>query len=287
MAKTPLVILGGRSIVAPYLIQRLAQEGLDASVVSRRPVNLPEGFHTLSIDLTQSSPWRAPIGSIVISLVPIWVLARSLSRFSDVQAILAVSSTSRYGKAASDDPKERFTAENLELSEYILQSWCLRNNVVCTILRPTLIYDGIQDENVTRIVSFIKRYGAFPVAFPGKGLRQPIHADDVAKAIMGALGNAAAYHKALNIAGGQVLTYRDMIETVFKTLKRKPRPILLPASLLEFVFKAANKLGFVHEKTFGFSVFKRMNEDLVFDCAEGLELLRYAPRGFEPEMKAS
>jgi len=287
MDRTPLIVIGGRSIVAPYLIKRLAADGLGADVISRQPIGLPEGFRSLPLDLAQPSPWRAPAKAIVISLVPIWVLARSLSRFTDVQSIIAVSSTSRYGKASSDDPGERFTAENLELSENILKSWCLRNNIVCTILRPTLIYDGLRDENVTRIARFIRRFGTFPVASPGKGLRQPIHADDVAKAVLGALGNAAAYNKAINIAGGQVLTYRAMIEAVFRTLGREPRPMLLPAKVLQCAFRLAGKLGVLHEKSFGFSVFKRMNEDLIFDCEEGLKLLDYNPRGFEPELKAS
>ncbi len=286
MKSTPIVILGGRSVVAPYLLKRLADDGLNADIVSRQPAKIAEGFRTLTIDLTDAKGWKAPKGAIIISLVPIWVLARSLPCFSYAQSIIAISSTSRFGKASSDDPKERLVAENLELGENLLHAWCLKNSVVCTILRPTLIYDGISDENITRIANIIRRFGAFPIAAPGKGLRQPIHADDVAKAIMGALGNASTYNKALNIAGGQVLTYLDMVEAVFRALGRKPRPILLPTKLLSCTFKLAGKLGVISEKSFGFSVFKRMNEDLVFDCREGLELLSYKPRNFETGLRA-
>ncbi|MDD5587345.1 MAG: hypothetical protein PHY92_10415, partial [Alphaproteobacteria bacterium] len=67
----------------------------------------------------------------------------------------------------------------------------------------------------------------------------------------------------------------------------KPRLLMLPASVLQYGFRLATRLGLVREKAFGFGVFKRMNEDLVYDTEEGLQLLGYAPRKFEPELKVS
>lgn len=287
MKQTPLVILGGRSLVAPHLMRQLTEAGLSADVISRRPLDLPPGFRSLALDLAQVRLWMPPENAIVISLAPIWVLARNLPRLMGVQSIIAVSSTSRFGKADSADPKERLIAENLETAENILHSWCQQSNTNYTILRPTMIYDGVLDSNVTRIARIIQRIRTFPVASPGSGLRQPIHADDVAAAIMGALGNAAVYNKALNIAGADIITYRQMVERIFESLGRKPRPLMLPTGKLEAMFKFGVKLGFLKEK-FGFPVFRRMNEDLVFPCEEGLKLLRdFKPRGFKPSFTPS
>ena len=282
MQQKPVVILGGRSLVAPYLMRRLAAAGLSADVISRQPLTLPSGFRSLTLDLTQARSWMVPADALVISIAPLWVLARNLPRFMGAKAVIAVGSTSRFGKAASEDPRERATAEKLREAEAALENWNRTSGTTTTILRPTLIYDCVNDANITRMARVIRRYGVFPIAAPGKGLRQPIHADDVAGAIMGALDNAAVDGKALNIAGGEALTYRAMAERVFIALGRQPRPLLLPTDKLALAFSAATRLGILREKSFGFGVFNRMNEDLVFDCAEGLALLNYAPRPFTP-----
>ncbi len=282
MQKQPIVILGGRSLVAPYLIKRIADLGLGADVVSRGNVDLPEGFRSFSLEHGQTVDWKAPENAIVVSLLPLGVLTANLNRFHKCQSIIALGSTSRFSKAASDDLFERAIAENLELAENILKPWCKRRGILYTILRPTLIYDGINDQNISRIARVILRSGFFPLALPGHGLRQPIHADDVAKAIMNAMGNARVYNKCLNIAGGQILPYRKMVEAIFQSLGRKPRILPLPAPMLRSLFRIAAKTGLLKESKFGFNVFHRMNEDLVYDSDEGMRLLDYSPRPFAP-----
>lgn len=271
--------------MAPYLMRRMAAAGLKASVLSRQPLNLPSGFSALQLDLAQAR-WVAPEGAVLVSLLPLWILTQHLPCFMGAQAIIAISSTSRYGKAGSEDPHERSVAAKLELAEDNLMRWGRECGVSITLLRPTLIYDGIHDKNITRIARLIRRFGVFPIASPGKGLRQPIHADDVAQAIIGTFGNTAVGDKALNIGGGEILPYHLMVERIFQALGRKPRLLTLPANLLGCSFQLASKLGILREKSFGFAVFQRMNEDLVFDCAEGLQLLGYTPREFNPQFEA-
>jgi len=287
MQQQPIVILGGRSFIAPYLITRLDEAGLAADVISRGSVSLPKGFRSISLELGQTGDWHAPEGSIVISLLPLGVLACNLTRFSKAQAIIAVGSTSRFSKVVRHDAFERVLSENLELAENILRPWCLKNNTVFTVLRPTLVYDGVGDQNIARIMRFIRRVGVFFIAHPGNGLRQPIHADDVAKAVMHAIGNAGVYNTALNIAGGEVLTYRAMVEKVFEAMGRKPRIISLPTSWWQGAFKMATKTGLLRLGAFNPEIFKRMNDDLVYDVDDGLKLLNYAPRAFAPEVFAA
>jgi len=159
---------------------------------------------------------------------------------------------------------------------------CAEDGTPATILRPTLVYDGMDDRNVARMIRVVRRYRVLPIARPSHGLRQPIHADDVAKAILGAIDNPDGAGRAFNIAGGEVLTYRAMAERVFRSQGLPPRFIVLPVSWLRRAFGLAAKIGIVRETGFGSAVFARMNQDLVFDNAEGLRVLGYAPRGFEP-----
>jgi hypothetical protein len=54
-----------------------------------------------------------------------------------------------------------------------------------TILRPTLIYGAGIDRSITPIVQRALRLRLFPIPLAG-GLRQPVHADDIARAVVAA-----------------------------------------------------------------------------------------------------
>jgi len=282
----PLIIVGGNGPVGYYCLQQLAAEGLKADVVSRRPISVPEGFAAITLDLGSSMQWTAPKGTVVISFLPLWILTRFLPRFADAKTIIATSSTSRYSKADSGDLEERSVAINLKTAEETLRHWTEQKNINWTLLRPTMIYNCRNDQNVTRMARFIRRWRFLPLAAPATGLRQPIHSNDVAKAAIKCLNNPATTNKAFNIAGGEVLSYRTMAERIFTALGQKPRFVMLPATLLQKGFQIASHLGILRETNFGASMFQRMNEDLVFDVAEGLKVLDYQPRSFKPEFSA-
>ena len=78
----------------------------------------------------------------------------------------------------------------LEQGEDALRKWAELNRVQWVILRPTLIYGYGQDKNVSEIARFVRRFGFFPLIGKAQGLRQPVHADDVAEACKAALLNA-------------------------------------------------------------------------------------------------
>ena len=77
-----------------------------------------------------------------------------------------------------------------------------------TVLRPALIYGLGLDRNVTAAARFIRRWHCFPLGGPGKGLRQPVHADDLAAAALAALDLPAAEGQSFNLGGGETLSYR-------------------------------------------------------------------------------
>jgi len=283
--KHPLLIIGAKNLVAPYLFKRLRERGQIAEVISRSAVPVPEGFTLTQMDLTHARNWIAPEGAVVVSLIPLWVLAQMLPRFIGVKAIVAVGSTSVFSKAASASERERQTAADLDRAEQAIRVWCARDNVCYTLLRPTMVYDGQSDRNIARMAHFIRRFRFLPLATPAKGLRQPIHADDVAGAILAVIDNFVACNKTLNIAGGEVLTYRAMAERVFAAMGKKPRFVMLPAAWLMRAFRVMEALGLLREKSFGSAIFQRMNEDLVFDDTEGMSILNYQPRDFRPEVK--
>ena len=277
----PVLLLGAGNPIARYLMPRLLAAGHDTVAVARRAVPVPPGIRLETVELARDASWAAPPGAAVVSVLPLAVLADVLPRLTSARCIVAVGSTSLFSKAGSDDPEERATARKLERAEAAVMAWRAQGGMPATILRPTLVYDGIGDRNVARMIRVVRRYRVLPIARPSHGLRQPIHADDVAKAILGAIDNPAAAGKTFNIAGGEVLTYRAMAERVFRSQGLQPRFIMLPVGWLRRAFGLAARAGIVRETGFGSAVFARMNQDLVFDNAEGLRVLGYGPRGFE------
>ena len=278
----PVVLLGGTNLIAAYLMPRLRAAGFETVVLARRPMDVPEGLRFRRLDFSEDEPWALPARAVVISVLPLAVLAGALPRLTGARAIIAIGSTSLFSKTVSDDENERATARKLERAEAMVVTWCAQEGTHATILRPTLVYDGFEDRNIARMIRVVRRYRVLPIARPSSGLRQPIHADDVAKAALGAIDNPAAYDRAFNIAGGEVLTYRAMVERVFESQGLRPRLLFLPVAWLRGAFAVAARCGVLRETGFGSAVFERMNKDLVFDNAEGLDALDYRPRPFEP-----
>jgi nucleoside-diphosphate-sugar epimerase len=130
------------------------------------------------------------------------------------------------------------------------------------------------------MAGFIRRWGFLALAAPASGLRQPIHADDAARAVVAAMDNVGAQNKAIGIAGGETLTYKDMALRVFAALGREPRIVMLP-TVAQKALQTAAKAGLVKRSVA--RAFQRMNQDVVCDMAEGLRLLDYQPRPFKPE----
>ena len=121
----------------------------------------------------------------MLSLSPVWHLPPALGALKarGMRRLVAFSSTSVTAKAASPDAYEgrRMTARSLAEGEARVRAFCAAEGVAWTLLRPTLIYAEGQDQNVSRLASLIRRFGVLPLAGKGEGLRQPVHADDLAQ----------------------------------------------------------------------------------------------------------
>lgn len=82
-----------------------------------------------------------------------------------------------------------------------------------TILKPGVIY-GPGDDMVTHLVKMIRFAPVFPVVGRGDSLLQPVHARDVAAAVVGALGNGRSVGKTYDVVGPTRMTLRAVVETV-------------------------------------------------------------------------
>jgi hypothetical protein len=215
-----------------------------------------------------------------LSLMPIWILPQyfSMIEASGACRVVALSSTSILVKGDSSNQGLRDIASRLDEGEQALRAWAESRGIEWVILRPTLIYGRGRDKNLTEIVRFVRRWGFFPLLGQGDGLRQPVHADDIAAACLSALTLPVAANRIYNLSGGEMLPYQEMVCRVFATVGKLPHLVTIPRWLFRLAVTALRLLPRYRHWTVEMA--ERMNRDLVFDHAEAARDLGFSPRPF-------
>ena len=290
MVESRVGVLGASSLVGECLLPMLSKAGWRVVAYARQKARQSGGgiswrqLPKVANASTGSARTAAESGEGVtpnwICVAPIWVLPDyfALLEASGARRVVVLSSTSRFTKVGSGDMAEQATAAKLIDGETRLQAWAESRGIDWVILRPTLIYGIGRDKNISEIARFIRRFGFFPVLGEAKGLRQPIHAEDVATACVSALQAPGAANRAYNISGGETLSYREMVIRVFDALGR--RPCLLTVPLWAFRLAVSMLRCLPRYRQWSTAMAERMNRDLVFDHADAVRDLGFKPKGF-------
>jgi uncharacterized protein YbjT (DUF2867 family) len=276
-------ILGATSLVGGCLMVQLEEMGRSAIAFSRgKGVAIQGGtveWRQLPALGTKGTNIASPI-SDWICVAPIWVLPYyfSLIEASGARRLVALSSTSRFTKVDSGDRAENAIAAKLIDSEARVQAWAESRGIEWVVLRPTLIYGQGRDKNISEMALFIRRFGFLPLLGRAQGLRQPIHAEDVAAACIAALDAPAAANRAYNISGGETLAYREMVTRVFAALGRPARLVTVPLGAFRVAVAMLRCLP--RYRHWSAAMAERMNRDLVFDHADAARDLGFKPKDF-------
>jgi len=102
-----------------------------------------------------------------------------------------------------------------------------------TIFRPSIIYTP-GDPWLT-LLDRLSRLPAVPVSGSGRAAYEPIWAEDVAEAVMGALSNGSG--SAYELAGPEMLSYDDIVRTVLRAEHRRRRLLHVPLPLVRASLK--------------------------------------------------
>jgi nucleoside-diphosphate-sugar epimerase len=195
-----------------------------------------------------------------------------------VRRVVALSSTSVFTKQDSLDTSEQRLSQEIADAENNFMHWAQAHRNEWVILRPTLIYGSGADKNIAVIAKFIKRFGFFPLCGKASGLRQPIHARDVASACVSALRQQGAEDMDFNLSGAETLTYREMISRVFIACGLKPRLLALPAFVFRFGFFFLRLVPRYRHWSLGMAL--RMNQDQTCDHSQAASVLGFSPQKF-------
>jgi nucleoside-diphosphate-sugar epimerase len=282
-------LTGATSQLGVFLIPHLLQAKYRVLAVSRKVQH--------AIDPNANPAWIGPGGltatgsaetpdsaldsiEFLISCGPLELALAAISRCKQLRRVVVFSTSSVYTKIASADQAEREQIAEILKLENILGILCEKAGIDLVILRPTMIYGCGLDQNISRLARWIRRFGWLPVAGAATGLRQPVHADDLAQLAVNALGAESRLGLDSPACGGSTLSYREMVERIFHSQSRPVRVVGLPPRLLSWVLGLltfARLAGKTNRE-----MVTRQNVDLVFDDHDLKQALSYQPRPFRP-----
>jgi nucleoside-diphosphate-sugar epimerase len=279
------LITGASSLIARYLVPLLREEGREVVLLSRtRPVYLSgaDSRMWLPADL-RDADWVSRLDcsfGVLIHLAPLPLLQPTVTALSQAPSgrIIAFGTTSRLTKMQSPSAADQRMVTEQAAAEDWLADFGAAFGVNWSLFRPTLIYDGRHDKNVALIARFITRFGFFPLVGEASGLRQPVHAADLAQACSLALECEATFANTYNLGGGETLSYKAMVDRIFANRAKKPRYARIPPTLLKAGLNLARLVP--KYRYLNGAMAERMSKNMVFDYSDAVRDFGYRPRKF-------
>lgn len=274
-----ILVTGAASQIGHFLVPGLVAEGHECVCVSRRPHEDSPGVHWVRDDLrypltafSSSIPCHAWINLASLEYVPP-LIDRAMA--AGIRRLVAFGTTSIFTKREAGTPREKAFIQRIMDAEAEIAEAGHRQGLAWTIFRPTLIYSGM-DRNITFIARFVRRFRVFPVL--GNGRRQPVHAEDLARACIQVLPMNETAGRIYNLSGGEVLPYLEMVRRIFVALGIRPRFVRIPIGAARRGMALLSRFpGYGHLTT---EMINRTLHDMVFDSSEARKDFGFDPRPF-------
>ena len=271
------LLIGGTGFTGSYVAPRLAAAGYEVTALVRASSNasrLPAAVARIDGNLDdQASLERAMRGRDVL------VCVASIG-FGHAPALVAAAQAAGVSRAIFISTTAIFTTLNApsKAVRVAAENTILGSGLRATILRPTMIYGSARDRNMARLIRYLLRWPVIAVAGSGQHRQQPIFVDDVARAVVDALGADGTAGRAYNIAGAAPLTFNEIIDTIAGLLGRRVRKVHLPARPLVAALRAVERTPL--RLPIRAEQILRLNEDKAFDYAEAARDFGFTSRPF-------
>ena len=273
----PVLLLGATGQVGRFLVPKLLEAGASVIAVSRQVPDFGgAGLTWLQQDLARE-PARVQ-AQVLLSAGPLALALRQARHIGGLRRIVALSSASVLFKRRSPDADERRTIEALIETEGELAELCEKRGIALTLLRPTLIYGDPDRSALARLSEWLESRRRIPIA--GTGLRQPVHAGDIASLMVDLVARGEAGAGTYEIGGGETLAYPGFVRRVASAHGVDVHVVRVPAWITAPALRAAHALGLLRSVTPAMVARQRM--DLVVDDTDAREKLGWNPRPFRP-----
>jgi nucleoside-diphosphate-sugar epimerase len=144
------------------------------------------------------------------------------------------------------------------------------------MLHPTMIYGAQGEDNVQRLAALLRYLPFVPLPGGGASLVQPIHQDDMTRAIRAALDRTWDGPHSLVIAGPTPLPYAEFVRAIAAAnAQRPPRIVGLPAGPLMALASILRYIPLLPRLRP--AEIRRLMEDKNFDVRPMIETLGFTP----------
>ena len=193
-----------------------------------------------------------------------------------IRRIIVVHTTGVYSKYKSAG------AEYARIDEQITQI-CRQSGAALSILRPTMIYGGLDDENVCKFIAMMDRLPVMPVVAGARFDLQPVHRRDLGRAYADVLMSESTAGKNYVLSGAEPVTLRDMLTVIAGYLGKRARFVSVP---YWFAITGAWGLYLVTLTRLDYrEKVQRLVEPRAYPHDEATHDFGYAPMGFAEGVK--
>ena len=188
-----------------------------------------------------------------------------------VRRLICVHTTGIYSKYKEAGEEYR------NIDAYAEQQ-CSENGIGLTILRPTMIYGNISDNNVVQFIKMVDRLPLMPVVNGGRYDLQPVHYMDLSEAYYRVLMNENTSNHNYILSGDEPISLRDMLSEIGNCLGKKVRFVSCPFPI---AYAGAWVLYCVTVKKDYREKVQRLCEPRVYPHDEATRDFGYVPRSFQ------
>lgn len=248
------LVFGGSGAVGRFLLPALSDAGAEVLALSRAAqASERSGLRWLRGSLQHSPTLDAVLAKgehfdVLCSLGPLDAFAHWLERHPPAPgaSVLALSSLSAEWKQRSPNPAERALAASLIRNEQRVLATASGQGANATLLRCGLIHGAGVDRSLTPLLRFARRW---PLPWPraARGLRQPVHAFDLARALCAAALRRGLAQRVLSLPGPEAVTFAHMLQRSLEAEGLSGRLIPVPApgaaALLALLARGGGRLA--------------------------------------------
>ncbi len=294
-----ITVFGASGFIGRYVVRALAKAGYRVRAATRRP-HLAHELKPMGVvgqvQLVQAnlrnpdSVARAVEGADgVINLVGI-LFEGGRQTFDSLQS----EGAKLVAEKAAEAGIERFVqisaiGANADSKSKYARTKALGEQAVraaipgATVLRPSIVF-GTEDQFFNKFADMARFAPALPLIGGGKTKFQPVWCADVAAAAVAALESDAARGKTYELGGPEVYIFKEVMEFILTTIRRKRLLVPLPfpvASLMGLGGEISGMLPFV-EPFFTRDQVRLLKQDNIVGIS-GEEVGTLADLGIEPE----
>lgn len=251
MKNSKIILPGGAGLVGQNLVTRLKNKGYsNIWIIDKHIKNMkilkkihPE-VNLLEADLSKKGDWEGSFKDAeIVVMLQAQIGGKRKEEFTDnnvnstnnilklikkynISKLIHISSSVVNSEAIDFYSESKRQQENM-----VLQS-----GILCTILRPTLMFGWFDRKHLGWLSRFMSRVPLFPVPGHGKYIRQPLYVGDFCKIIISCIESEIP-NNIYDISGLEKINYIDIIKEIKKVTKSKTIIFRIPYILFFSLIK--------------------------------------------------